>query len=105
MRYIEMPVKFTLLPVGGMPMYSPWWVAWALQWATTLSLSAMRSSMVLSKSGKPRRTLAASCFGILDAIGSKEFCCGVEVTGMVPELCLLAAHQGLVLIYRHAPCS
>src|SRR5919112_1592682 len=52
MRYIEMPLKFTLLPVGGMPMYSPWWVAWALQWATTLSLSAMRSSMVLSKSGR-----------------------------------------------------
>src|SRR5215217_7997138 len=61
MRYIEMPLKFTLLPVGGMPMYSPWWVAWALQWTTTLSLSAMSSSMVLSKSGKPRRTLAASC--------------------------------------------
>src|SRR5215212_9895315 len=24
---------------------------------------------------------------------------------MVPELCLLPAHKGLVLIYRHAPCS
>ena len=72
MRYIEMPLKFTLLPVGGIPMYSPWWVAWALQWATTLSLSAMRSSMVLSKSGKPRRTLAASCLASSTRSGAKS---------------------------------
>src|SRR5918994_837221 len=72
MRYIEMPLKSTLLPVGGMPMYSPWWVAWALQWATTLSLSAMRSSMVLSKSGKPRRTLAASCLASSTRSGAKS---------------------------------
>src|SRR5215211_6842514 len=72
MRYIEMPLKFTLLPVGGMPMYSPWWVAWALQWATTLSLSAMRSSMALSKSGKPLRTLAASCLASSTRSGAKS---------------------------------
>ena len=52
-------------------MYSPWWVAWALQWATTLSLSAMRSSTVLSKSGKPRRTLAASCLASSTRSGAR----------------------------------
>src|SRR5215216_845902 len=74
MRYIEMPLKSTLFPLGAMPMYSPWWVAWALQWATTLSLSAMRSSMVLSKSGKPLRTLAASCLASSTRSGAKSSC-------------------------------
>src|SRR5215211_6864973 len=89
MRYIEIPVKFTLLPVGGMPMYSPWWVAWALQWATTLSLSAMRSSMVLSKSGKPRRTLAASCLASSTRSGAKSS----------------AAASRLPVWFQSSPCS
>src|SRR5215211_4528850 len=61
MRYTEMPVNCTSLPVGGMPMYSPRWVARLLQRATTLSPSAIRSSMVLITSGKPRLKSAASC--------------------------------------------
>src|SRR5215208_4068110 len=43
--------------------------------------------------------------GSFDLSGCKEFCCSVEVAGMVPELSLLPTHQRLVLIYRHAPPS
>jgi hypothetical protein len=72
MRYAEMPVNSTLLPVGGIPMYSPWWVALALQRATTLSPSAMRSSMVLTTSGKPWRKSAASCLAASAWSGTKS---------------------------------
>jgi hypothetical protein len=33
--------------------------------------------------------------------GDEELFCSVEVTGMVPELFLLPAYQGLVLSCRH----
>src|SRR5829696_6710120 len=53
---MEMPVSCTSLALAGVvPIYSPWWVARLLQRATTLSLSAIMSSMVLSTSGKPLR--------------------------------------------------
>src|SRR5215207_6007220 len=67
-----MPMNSTSLPVGGMPMYSPWWVARDLQRATTLSPSAMRSSMVLITSGKPRRKSAASCLAASAWAGTKS---------------------------------
>src|SRR5215217_1384974 len=67
-----MPVNSILLPVGGMSIYSPWWVARLLQRATTLSPSAMRSSMVLITSGKPRRKSAASCLAASAWPGTKS---------------------------------
>jgi hypothetical protein len=72
MRYTEMPVKSASFPVGGMPLYSPWWVARHLQQATTLSPSAMRSSIVLCRSGKPRRKSAASCLAASASSGTKS---------------------------------
>jgi hypothetical protein len=55
-------------------------------WATKYTFT-WKSPRIASKGLRCR---FGYCF--LDAIGGKEFCCGVEVAGMVPELCLLPAH-------------
>src|SRR5215216_3096886 len=97
MRYTEMPVNSTSLPVGGMPMYSPWWVARLLQRATTLSPSAMRSSMVLVTSGKPCRKFAASCLAASacpaalssSAASRLRYSSRVLLAPYAPRLCLL----------------
>src|SRR5262249_48995909 len=42
-------------------MYSPWWVPVTEALITTLSPSAIRSSIVRCRSGRPRRSIAHSC--------------------------------------------
>src|ERR671912_2243694 len=71
---MEMPVSCTSLPLAGVPIYSPWWVARLLQRATTLSPSAIMSSMVLTTSGKPCRKSAASCLAASACSAAKSSC-------------------------------
>src|SRR6266481_12025 len=53
--WMVIPSTETFLFVGGTPMKSPLWVPESVQQATTLSFSAMVSSMVKRRSGKPAR--------------------------------------------------
>jgi hypothetical protein len=58
-----------------------------------VSPSAIISSMVLSTSGKSlRKNVLAGALGSLGLIGSEEFVCCVELSGMVPELLLFTTH-------------
>src|SRR5215204_4553421 len=62
MRWIVIPVIPTSLPVGAMPISSPWCVSCALQRLTTLSPSAISSSSVMRRSGRAERIMETNCF-------------------------------------------
>src|SRR5260370_42116884 len=55
MRKMEVPVTLAFLLVGGMPRNWPLWVPVPVQWITTSFRSAMVSSIVNVRSGKPLR--------------------------------------------------
>src|ERR1700733_10045148 len=55
MRKMEVPVTLAFLLVGGMPRNWPLWVPVPVQWTTTSFRSAMVSSIVNVRSGKPLR--------------------------------------------------
>src|SRR5918994_7540844 len=96
-----MPVSCTSLPLAGVPIYSPWWVARLLQRATTLSPRLLCPQWCLPHPGSLCGKMCYLVLGSLGLIGSEEFLCCVEVTCMVPELLLFPTHQGLVLLCRH----
>src|SRR5918999_2319472 len=96
---MEMPVSCTSLPLAGVPIYSPWWVA-----PPASNHLVPLGYYVLNGAYHIREASAEMCclvLGSLGLIGSEEFLCCVEVTCMVPELLLLPTHQGLVLLCRH----
>src|SRR5918995_1472691 len=82
---MEMPVNCTSLPLAGVPIYSPWWVALLLQRATTLSPRLLSLQWCLPHPGSLLGKVMPGALGSLGLIGSEEFLCCVEVSGMVPE--------------------
>src|SRR5215208_115623 len=61
MRWIVIPVIATSLPVGAIPISSPWCVPCALQRLTTLFPSAISSSSVMRRSGRAERIMETNC--------------------------------------------
>src|SRR5215207_4197450 len=61
MRWIVIPVIVTSLPVGAIPISSPWCVPCALQRLTTFFPSAISSSSVTRRSGTAERIMETNC--------------------------------------------
>src|SRR5918992_6170691 len=96
---MEMPVSCTSLPLAGMPIYSPWWVAPpASNHLVPLGYYVLYGAYHVREASPEICCLLLSSLGL---IGCEEFVCCVEVTCMIPELLLFPTHHSLVLFYEH----